>query len=355
MKTSKIAVAIVDDSLLMRQILRAIVEDSDDMTVVGEAADPLQAREMIRAVNPDVITLDIEMPRMDGLEFLRRLMQLRPTPVVMISTLTTQGSEASLRAFELGAIDVVAKPVLHQATLMQAYAEDLRQILRTAAVARLRSPRVPPPSVHQAITGLRHLQGVDRVIAIGASTGGTEALKDVLLKLPVETPPILIAQHMPREFTASFARRLDGLCAMTVSEAQDGEKLENGHAYIAPGGRHLLLQKQMSSYVCRLSDGEPVNRHRPSVDVLMHSVATVAGRHAYGIILTGMGNDGADGLLAMRRAGSWTCAEDESSCVVFGMPKVAIQRGAVVETLPLERIATALLSQISGTVGGHHE
>ncbi len=340
---TRTGVVIVDDSALMRQILRAIVEDSEDLQVLGEASDPLQAREVIRATNPDVITLDVEMPRMDGLEFLRRLMHLRPTPVVMISTLTVRGSGVALRAFELGAVEVIAKPDLRQAQHMHAYAEDLRQILRAAASARLRPQAVSTLPAAPALN-----TRIDKVVVVGASTGGTEAIKALLTALPAQMPPILIAQHMPPEFTASFARRLDGLCALSVKEAADGEVLQRGHVYIAPGGQHLLLEKKdAQTSVCRLSDSEPVNRHRPSVDVLMQSVAEVAAQKACGILLTGMGKDGAEGLLKLRQAGAWTCAEDESSCIVFGMPRAAIQLAAAVDVLPLNRIAAALMAQLA--------
>jgi two-component system chemotaxis response regulator CheB len=323
---------------------------------------------MIREMNPDVITLDVEMPRMDGLDFLSRLMRLRPMPVVMVSTLTERGAEVTMKALELGAVDFVAKPKIGVADGLRLLAEDITDKVRTAARARVR--RLPPaagaasvahggpasggPGVAKpaatAVAPLGRLS-TEKIIFIGASTGGTEATKEVLLNLPADSPAVVITQHMPAGFTKSYAQRLDGLCRIRVKEAVDGDRVLPGHAYIAPGGLHLSVERSGANYVARVRDGEPVNRHKPSVEVLFESAARVVGRNALGVMLTGMGGDGAKAMKAMRDAGSYNICQDEQSCVVFGMPREAINAGAAHEVLPLQRIAPALLERLRSTVG----
>lgn len=340
---SKIRVLCVDDSALMRQLMTEIINGFPDMEVVATAPDPLVARELIKKLNPEVLTLDVEMPRMDGLDFLEKLMRLRPMPVVMVSSLTGHGSEITLRALELGAVDFVTKPQSGLRDGMLAYSESIAEKIRAASRARL-----PKRTAVQA-TRILHvpLLSSEKLIAIGASTGGTEAIRHVLEPLPATSPALLITQHMPPGFTRSFAERLNKLCQITVKEAEDGERVLPGHAYIAPGARHMELTRSGANYQIRLHDGPPVNRHRPSVDVLFHSVAQFAGRNAVGVILTGMGNDGAAGLLAMRNAGAYTMAQDEASCVVFGMPREAIAMGASNEVVPLHQMSQRMMTQIS--------
>lgn len=349
---TKTRVLIIDDSALVRSLLTEIINREPDMEAIGAAPDPLAAREMIRASNPDVLTLDVEMPKMDGLDFLERLMRLRPMPVVMVSTLTERGAEVTLRALELGAVDFVAKPRIGIASGMQELARDITDRIRAAAQAKLHrragTPQAPAPEGQAKARPASYSRlSTEKLIAIGASTGGTEAIREVLTRLPADCPAVLITQHMPPGFTKSFAQRLDSLCRITVSEAEDGERVLPGHAYVAPGGRHMRLARSGSNYVAAIDDGEPVNRHRPSVDVLFRSVAANAGRNALGVILTGMGKDGAVAMLEMKRAGSFTIAQDEASCVVFGMPKAAIALGAVDEVLPVTRIAERLQSRLA--------
>ncbi|VEI71406.1 Chemotaxis response regulator protein-glutamate methylesterase [Serratia quinivorans] len=342
---NKIRVLCVDDSALMRQLMTEIVNSHPDMEMVASAPDPLVARDLIKKFNPQVLTLDVEMPRMDGLDFLEKLMRLRPMPVVMVSSLTGKGSEITLRALELGAVDFVTKPQLGIREGMLAYSELIAEKIRTAAKARL-----PQRSSSPAPAILSHapLLSSEKLIAIGASTGGTEAIRQVLQPLPATSPALLITQHMPPGFTRSFAERLNKLCQITVKEAEDGERVLPGHAYIAPGDRHLELSRSGANYQVKLHDGPPVNRHRPSVDVLFRSVAQYAGRNAVGVILTGMGNDGAMGMLEMHRAGAYTLAQNEASCVVFGMPREAIAAGGVNEVVELERMSQRMLAQIAG-------
>lgn len=342
---NKISVLSVDDSALMRQLMTEIVNSHPDMEMVATAPDPLVARDLIKKFNPQVLTLDVEMPRMDGLDFLEKLMRLRPMPVVMVSSLTGKGSEITLRALELGAVDFVTKPQLGIREGMLAYSELIAEKIRTAAKARL-SQRSTGPA--PAILSHTPLLSSEKLIAIGASTGGTEAIRHVLQPLPASSPALLITQHMPPGFTRSFAERLNKLCQITVKEAEDGERVLPGHAYIAPGDRHLELARSGANYQVRLHDGPPVNRHRPSVDVLFRSVAQFAGRNAVGVILTGMGNDGAAGMLEMHRAGAYTLAQNEASCVVFGMPREAIATGGVNEIVELERMSQRMLAQIAG-------
>lgn len=345
-----IKVLIIDDSAVMRGLLSEIIGGAPDLQVVGTAADPIAAREMIKALNPDVLTLDIEMPRMNGLEFLDRLMRLRPTPVIMISSLTAEGSESTLRALELGAVDFLAKPSAGSDALLSDYAESIREKIRAAKGARLKSVArvaVPPaPTFNHATAGFSARLLNQKVIAIGASTGGTEAIRDVLAALPADMPPIVMVQHMPEHFTPSFARRLNGLAQLTVIEAHGGERLQPGTAYLAPGHAHMRVKKHAGGLVLELSREEAVNRHRPSVDVLFWSVAEQVGQHGLGVILTGMGKDGAQGMLAMRRAGAWNIGQDEASCVVYGMPREAAAVGAVDEVVALAGIPARLMARL---------
>ncbi len=345
----RIRVLIVDDSALVRQIMSAILSTDRDIEVIGAAADPFAAWDKIQRLHPDVITLDVEMPRMDGLTFLEKLMRAHPMPVLMVSSLTERGCGTTLRAMELGAVDFVTKPKLDLSRGTSEIAAEIVSKIKAAAGARLRrrvaahpsaSPAAPPPAAPRPAS----YQGTYKVLAIGASTGGTEALRELLCALPPDAPGIVIVQHMPENFTRAFADRLNGLARIRISEARDGDRVLPGHALIAPGNFHMELTRNGAEYRVRVFSADPVNRHRPSVDVLFHSCARAAGRNAVGIILTGMGDDGARGLLAMRSAGARTIAEDESTCVVFGMPKEAINAGAVEFVEPLPRIASAALS-----------
>ncbi|MCS6810435.1 MAG: chemotaxis response regulator protein-glutamate methylesterase [Tepidimonas sp.] len=355
---SKLKVVVVDDSALVRSLLSEIINKQPDMECVGTAADPLQAREIIRERNPDVITLDVEMPKMDGLEFLARLMRLRPTPVVMVSTLTEKGAETTLKALELGAVDFVAKPRIGVSAGLQELADDIVDKIRIAAkahVRRLVAPVTPSPAASPATQGTTPATpstpvrlSTEKVICIGASTGGTEAIKEILMELPADAPAVVITQHMPPGFTASFAARLDSLCRIRVAEARDGERILPGHAYIAPGGKQFSLARSGANYVAVVDDSPPVNRHKPSVEVLFRSCARVLGPNAIGVMLTGMGGDGAQAMKEMRDAGAYNIAQDEASCVVFGMPKMAIQAGAVHEVLPLKQIARAIMERVAG-------
>lgn len=344
---NKITVLVVDDSALIRKLLTEIINSQPDMQSVGAAPDPLAAREMIRALNPDVLTLDVEMPKMDGLDFLERLMRLRPMPVVMVSTLTDKGSEATLRALELGAVDYVSKPKIDITHGIHEYAAEIADKIRAAAASR---PRMRVPAAAGGARALpalaNRIVSTEKLIIVGASTGGTEAIKEFLVELPSDCPGILITQHMPEAFTKSFAARLDSLCRISVKEAVHGERVLPGHAYVAPGNWHLLLRRSGANYMTQLSDGPPVNRHRPSVDVLFRSAAEHAGRNAVGVILTGMGKDGAQGMLTMKQAGAYNFAQDEGSCVVFGMPKEAIAVGGVDEILPLRDIGQGVMRQL---------
>ncbi|WP_180683528.1 protein-glutamate methylesterase/protein-glutamine glutaminase [Tepidicella baoligensis] len=359
----KIKVVVVDDSALVRSLLTEIINKQPDMVCIGAANDPLQAREMIRELNPDVITLDVEMPKMDGLEFLSRLMRLRPMPVVMVSTLTEQGADTTLRALEMGAVDFVAKPRIGVASGLSALGDEIVEKIRIASKARVSrhvAPPAPPTipreegaSVSRPL-GTTRLLSTEKVICIGASTGGTEAIKEILTELPADSPAIVITQHMPAGFTTSFAARLDSLCKIRVSEAVDGQRILPGHAYIAPGGRQFHIERSGANYVAAVDDSPPVNRHKPSVEVLFKSCARVLGPNAIGVMLTGMGADGATAMKEMRDAGSYNYAQDEASCVVFGMPKMAIQAGAVHEVLPLKSIAKALMERVNSAGGVRH-
>ena len=347
---STIKVLIVDDSALIRSVLTELINSQPDMEVVGTAPNPLVARDMIKELNPDVLTLDVEMPKMNGLEFLEKLMRLRPMPVVMISSLTEQGSNVTLKALELGAVDFVTKPKLGVAEGMNQLALDIAEKVRTAVRARItrRSSDSAGPTKPQPIP--KHLiHTTEKIIFIGSSTGGTEALKEVLSRMPADSPAILMTQHMPEAFTGSFAQRLDSLSAMTVKEAQDNERIVPGHAYLAPGHSHMLVRRSGAYYYTELSKADPVNRHRPSVDVLFNSAADAVGPNAISVMLTGMGKDGAAGMLAMRDAGAYTIAQNEATCVVYGMPKAAYDIGAVQEVAPLQDIAARIISQLEKT------
>lgn len=355
----KIRVVVVDDSALVRSLVAEIINREKDMECVGTANDPLIAREMIRELNPDVLTLDIEMPKMDGIDFLGRLMRLRPMPVVMISTLTERGADVTLRALELGAVDFVAKPRIGLVDGINDLAAQIVDKVRVAASAHIK--RLTQPVANAVTAGAvdapiqSPIKSIGRIsteklICIGASTGGTEAIKEVLVHMPADSPGIAITQHMPPGFTTSFAARLNSLCQITVQEAVHGARILPGHAYIAPGGKQFRVDRSGANYICVVEDGELVNRHRPSVEVLFKSVARVVGQNAFGIMLTGMGGDGAKAMKEMKDAGSYNYVQDEASCIVFGMPREAILHGAADEILPLTDIAPALLRKLSGSM-----
>ena len=347
-------VLIVDDSALVRRILTELLTSDPGIEVVGTASDAYVAREKIKDLNPDVLTLDVEMPKMDGLTFLRNLMRLHPMPVVMVSSLTDHGAEITLDALAIGAVDYLPKPKVDIAASFGDYRDELIAKVKAAATARVRpllatstAMRATPRHSADVVlvkTPPRHFRTTDRIIAIGASTGGTEAIKDVLIGFPPDTPGVLVTQHIPKAFSAQFAKRMNSCCQMTVNEAEDGQQVLPGHVYIAPGDRHLLLVRDGARYICRLDDGPPVNRHKPAVDVLFRSVAQQAGSNAIGVILTGMGKDGAAGLKEMREAGSPTLAQDEASSVVWGMPRAAVELDAVCEVLTLGAISARILA-----------
>jgi two-component system chemotaxis response regulator CheB len=348
---SKIKVLIIDDSALMRSVMKEIINSHADLEVVGQAPDPLTAREMIKQLNPDVLTLDVEMPRMNGLEFLEKLMRLRPMPVLMVSSLTERGNEVTMKALELGAVDFITKPRVGLIDGMNQQIEEIGEKIRTAARARIHRHAVSSTPINAAQPLAGHfLHTTEKLLFVGSSTGGTEALKELLSRMPATTPGMLITQHMPESFTNSFAQRLNGLSAMTVKEAENNERVLPGHAYVAPGHSHLLVKKSGAYYYTDLSKADPVNRHRPSVDVLFNSAAEVAGPNAIGVIMTGMGKDGAQGMLAMRQAKAYTIAQDEASCVVFGMPKAAIDIGAAMEVAALRDIASRVLDRLGQRV-----
>jgi two-component system chemotaxis response regulator CheB len=352
METQRIKVFIVDDALSMRLLLGRILGQAPDIEVVGTAADPLQAREMLRALDPDVITLDVEMPGMDGLTFLQKLMALKPMPVVMISTLTAKGSATALRALELGAVEVVGKPSSKPDDVARC-ADDILTAVRAAARARIgprarHLPDLPGPLGALGIDDLMPrrpaLPDGPPLLALGASTGGPEALRQVLAALPPHAPGVVVAQHMPPVFMTAFAARLDKVGPLRVAEARHGQPIRPGHVYLAPGDRHLAIQREAGAYVCQLLDAEKINRHRPSVDVLFRSVANTAGASARAALLTGMGNDGAQGLKDLFDAGALTLAQDEASSVVFGMPRAAIALGGARKVVPLTDVAARLMS-----------
>lgn len=345
-KKRKIRVLVVDDSALIRRMLTEILQQDAEIEVVGVAQDPYIAREKIKQLNPDVLTLDVEMPKMDGVTFLHNLMRLRPMPVVMVSTLTQKGSEITLDALELGAIDFVAKPTLDIAHTLGDYAEEIISKVKVASIARVRELK-PVVERHSADAVLpvgttKHFRTTDKVIALGASTGGTEAIRKVLEVMPADSPAIVITQHIPEAFSKPFSERMNRCSPMIVTQAEDGEYILPGHAYIAPGDRHLLVVRDGARYCCKLSDGPPVNRHRPSVDVMFRSMAQNVGPNAVSVLLTGMGKDGAQGMLEMQRAGAYTLAQDEASCVVWGMPGEAVALGAADEQVSLSSMAVRI-------------
>jgi len=355
---SKIRVLTVDDSALMRQVLAALLSKDPDIEVVGSAPDPFIAREKIKALNPDVLTLDVEMPKMDGITFLEKLMRGHPMPVVMVSSLTEAGCQTTLRALELGAVDFIAKPKIDLREGMEEIAQDLIGKVKAAASAKIRScksqapsfmsnSKLETPNLKLETSSTAMIKTTDTIIAIGSSTGGTEAVKEVLEVLPPNTPPILITQHMPERFTKTWAERLNSLSRISVKEAEDGDSVLPGHALIAPGNFHMTLVRSGARYTVRINQDAPVNRHRPSVDVMFASIAHYAGANAIGVILTGMGGDGAKEMLTMKQAGAFTIAQDEASCIVFGMPKEAIKAGGVDKVLPLHEIAGAILTHVS--------
>ena len=353
---SNIRVMVIDDSAVVRQVVTALLDDAPGIEVMAAVADPVLAIERLKHDWPDVIVLDVEMPRMDGITFLRMVMQQKPTPVVICSTLTERGAKTTLEAMAAGAVAIVTKPKLGLKQFLTASGEELIGTVRAAAKANVRrlaaGPAVAPtpaakntadvilPPATRAMT-----QTTERVVALGTSTGGTQALEEVLTALPRVTPGIVIVQHMPEKFTAAFAARLDSLCRIEVKEAEHNDRVLPGRALIAPGGRHMLLKRSGAQYFVEVIDGPLVNRHRPSVDVLFRSVARSAGANALGVIMTGMGDDGAAGLLEMRKVGAQTVAQDEDSCVVFGMPKEAIKRGGAQRTLPLNAVAAEIQKQ----------
>lgn len=352
----KIRVVVVDDSALVRSLLVEIINRQTDMECVGAAQDPLVAREMIRELNPDVLTLDIEMPRMDGIDFLSRLMRLRPMPVIMISTLTERGAEVTMTALGLGAVDFVSKPRIGVESGFKELSGQIVEKIRIAALAHVNrtvvshdvSLRCKLELSAESRLQVNASRGIltEKMVFIGASTGGTEAIKEVISQLPLDFPAIAITQHMPAGFTASFAARLNALCRISVCEAVNGQHLLPGHAYIAPGGKQFWIERRDGKHVAIVEDGAPVNRHKPSVEVLFQSAARHVGRNAIGIMLTGMGNDGAKALREMKDAGSYNFVQDEMSCVVFGMPREAIAHGAADEVLPLSQIAPALIARL---------
>jgi len=341
-------VLIVDDSALMRQLLTQILSSDPELQVVGTAADPFSAREKIKALQPDVLTLDIEMPRMDGLTFLEKLMRGHPMPVVMISSLTDKGADTTLRALALGAIDYVSKPKVDVSNGTIEQADEILAKVKAAARAKVRHANVAAAAPVASTGKTYHFSATHKIVAIGASTGGTEALKELLSPLPADFPGIVIVQHMPEAFTHQFAERLDSLCKIRVKEAQDGDHILPGHALVAPGGHHMAVVRRGMEYAVHVYRGERVNRHIPSVDVLFSSCARSMGKNALGVLLTGMGADGAKGMLEMKQAGSFNIAQDESTCVVFGMPREAILLNAADRVLPLGNIPDALLQRLAG-------
>ena len=360
----KVKVLIVDDSAVVRQTLSQILDADPQIEVVGTASDPYAAAAKLRQVLPDVITLDVEMPRMDGLTFLRKLMAQHPIPVVIISSLTAEGTETALKALEYGAVDILTKPALDDT---RQFLKDSRieicEVIRAAAHAKLKrrpslngspqkgspnqvEPKLSADAVIRKVISRSMVETTEKVVVVGASTGGTEAIRVFLEQMPLDAPGIVIVQHMPEQFTRSFANRLNDICRITVKEAANGDTILRGRALIAPGNRHLLVKRSGARYYVEVQDGPLVNRHRPSVDVLFRSAASYAGKNCVGVILTGMGDDGAKGMLEMKEAGARTIAQNEQSCVVFGMPKEAIRLEAVDKVLPLEQIASHVLSMI---------
>lgn len=350
--SKRIKVLIIDDSALVRKLLTEILNEDPNIEVVGAAPDPLIAREKIKATNPDVLTLDVEMPKMDGLTFLSNLMRLRPMPVVMVSTLTEKGADVTMRAMEMGAIDFVSKPKLGATYRLADYSEEIISKVKTAAAVRISAVReslCSSPDMDKGMvkaSQVKHFSTTDKIVAIGASTGGTEAIKHVLTQLPANFPGIVITQHIPAAFSASFADRVNEMSALEVSEARDGDQIIPGCAFIAPGDKHLKIRKSGARYICHLDDGPAVNRHKPSVDVMFNSIAKKVGPNAVGVILTGMGADGANGLKQMRDAGARTIGQDEASSVVWGMPGAAFKAEAVEKVVALNDVAKTLVSSL---------
>lgn len=336
-------VLIVDDSPLIRSMLSELINQSPNFKVIGVAENPIEAREKIKTLEPDILTLDIEMPKMDGITFLRNLMRLRPMPVIMISTLTEMGAPATLEALELGAIDYITKPKQNVEKVLASYQQELLEKLETAAKARIIQRKKPVTNISQssATASIKFRSNV--LVAIGASTGGTEAIKDVVTHFPQHMPPVVVTQHIPPVFSTSYAKRLDSCCHMTVYEAEDGQKIEKGCIYIAPGDHHLHIMRKGSDLYCRLTQSPPVNRHRPAVDVMFDSIASHMGKNTITSVLTGMGADGAQGMLRLLNAGSKTIAQDEKSSVVWGMPKACIDLNAAQQILPLNKIADQIM------------
>jgi len=353
--TTKKRILIVDDSALMRAVLSDIVNTARDLAVVGVACNALEARESLKTLRPDVMTLDVDMPLMDGLVFLEEVMRTKPMPVVMVSGLTDKDSETTFKALELGAVDFVAKPKLDPVGNIYKYSEEICEKIRCAAESKAHLARRPPgpdrgvqAPVETSVGGLSLSERVlqEKLILIGASTGGTEAIREVLCRLPVKMPGILIVQHMPEMFTASFARRLDGLCSLHVKEAERGERVKAGTVYLAPGHSHLSVRKVPGGYQCELSQDAPVNRHRPSVEVLFNSAASQVGKNGVGVMLTGMGKDGAQAMLAMRQAGCYNICQDQASSIVWGMPREATINGAAHEVAPLNEVAGRIMQRL---------
>jgi two-component system chemotaxis response regulator CheB len=361
---NKIKVLIIDDSAVVRTMLTNMLGDDPQIEVVGTAIDAYMAREKIKKLNPDVLTLDVEMPKMDGITFLSNLMRLHPMPVLMVSTLTEKGARITMDALAYGAVDFVCKPKIDISHSFLDYAEELREKVKAVSRARVRQYVEKPAQVLRNGTGgpnvkysidevlpgavpRKHFRTTDKLIAIGASTGGTEAIREVLEQFPLDTPGIVVAQHIPVSFSKAFAERVNSHCAIQVKEASDGDPILPGHAYIAPGNRHLMVVRDGARWRCRLSDDVPVNRHKPSVDVLFRSVANAAGPNSIGVILTGMGKDGAQGLKDMADTGAYTIAQDEASSVVWGMPGAAVEIGASKEVLPLDRISERVLNVLA--------
>jgi len=343
---SKVRVFVIDDSALTRQVLGYLIERDSSLEVIGSAADGIAAWEKLKELSPDVLTLDVEMPRMDGLTFLEKIMKSHPIRTVMVSSRTERGCDATLRALELGAVDYILKPELEAGAGLQDFARELAAKIKAAATARMRLPvrMATPPPVPPMPPGAQAPRATDRIVVMGASTGGTEALKEVLRALPADSPGVAVVQHMPEAFTRSFAERLDRICSVKVREAKNGDALQQGQVLIAPGNHHMRVRRAGMRYIVEVAaEGAPVNGFRPSVDVLFHSCARQAAQNGIGVLMTGMGDDGARGLLALREAGGRTIVQDESSCVVFGMPREAIERGAAELIVPLGKIADAVL------------
>ncbi len=351
----KITVLVIDDSALVRQVLTTIIDSSKTLEVIGVARDPIDAREKIKQLNPDVLTLDVEMPKMDGVTFLKNLMRLRPMPVVMISTLTEAGADVTLEALEVGAVDFIAKPKIDVQGALKEYAEEIIEKLEIAGKAKVREykgsvnvskvvKKLDAGAVIGKKEGKLRFKTTDKIVALGASTGGTEAIKEVLESLPANAPGIVISQHIPIAFSRAFTERVNKTCQIVVCEPRDGQKIVPGHAYIAPGNKHLLVERSGAEYICKLNDGPPVNRHKPSVDVMFRSVAQNVGPNAMGVMLTGMGADGAEGMLEMKQQGAYNISQDEDSCVVWGMPGAAVKVGAVDKELTLSKIGNEILN-----------